>query len=262
MDSVHPLPTTVHRWIDSAWERMVYAQAARIVVVTEPMAEMLRSEYPQHASKLAVIHNGYDPEDMELGVPPTDVPDSDRDVLKLGYFGMIYQGRDRYLREYLVGARQWLNGSDGAAMRFFARGASSDLITQLANETGMAAELDNGGLVGHREALGLMAAMDVLLMIGSDQHRHALPGKLFEYIGARKPILAVTPPGVLADFINRHDVGVAVDPASGGSVRDALRLLTARYEHFQSRLNEVAPRYTRRVMTGELVHLLESVLPG
>lgn len=46
---------------------------------------------------------------------------------------------------------------------------------------------------GHYEAMKHMMHMDYLLLLGSDQHDYALLGKVFEYIGSGKLVIAVAP---------------------------------------------------------------------
>ncbi|MCS6841315.1 MAG: hypothetical protein NZ701_11090, partial [Roseiflexus sp.] len=69
----------------------------------------------------------------------------------------------------------------------------------------------------HREALAQQRAADVLLLLlwNDPRERGVYTGKLFEYLGARRPILGIGPAGnVAADLIRERRAGlVSADPA-------------------------------------------------
>jgi len=62
--------------------------------------------------------------------------------------------------------------------------------------------------VSHEEALRIMASSDVNLIITHQSgSEYALPGKIFEYIGAGRPILAITSDSLLTAFMADEKLG-------------------------------------------------------
>ena len=91
-----------------------------------------------------------------------------------------------------------------------------------------------------------------------------LSGKVFEYIAARRPILAVVPPdGAAADLIRRADAGVVVAPDDVDGIRGALLELEHRFR--ASGLPDVAlseewrARLSRSTRVEETAELLRSL---
>jgi len=59
-----------------------------------------------------------------------------------------------------------------------------------------------------------MAKSDILLLIlgNSPLDKHASPGKLYDYLGIGKPILAVIPQGVTSKVIEETGIGTTSKP--------------------------------------------------
>jgi glycosyltransferase involved in cell wall biosynthesis len=92
----------------------------------------------------------------------------------------------------------------------------------------LAAPLPDGvrvvGFVPHHEAVRMMTAAAVLLLVLADAGGPGIyTTKLFEYLAAQRPILALVPlAGVAADLVRRTRSGVAVPPDDPVAVADAL----------------------------------------
>jgi glycosyltransferase involved in cell wall biosynthesis len=89
-----------------------------------------------------------------------------------------------------------------------------------------------------------------------------LSGKVFEYLAAERPILAVVPPdGAAAELIRDADAGVVVAPDDVGGMAAALRDLHARWRAGAlagtTLSQEWRDRVSRRARVEELAQLLE-----
>ena len=69
-----------------------------------------------------------------------------------------------------------------------------------------------------------MQRADVLLLMIAPGPGSAgvLTGKIFEYLAARRPILALTPPSAAADLIRASRAGVVIDPDDGPAIERQL----------------------------------------
>jgi glycosyltransferase involved in cell wall biosynthesis len=88
-----------------------------------------------------------------------------------------------------------------------------------------------------------------------------LPGKIFEYLAAERPILAAVPTaGAAANLIREADAGVVVPPDDTGAIREALLGLEARWRAGQLNGTPLRPelrdRISRRRRVEELSELI------
>ena len=78
------------------------------------------------------------------------------------------------------------------------------------------------GAVDYARALALMAQADLLLVIDAPSELSIfLPSKLVEYLGARVPLMGITPPGTAASLLHRLG-GIVADPSDTRQVAAAL----------------------------------------
>ena len=116
----------------------------------------------------------------------------------------------------------------------------------------------------HRRALELQRSSDALLLLIPDadgRGRGVLSGKVFEYVAAERPILAVVPPdGAAAALVHETGNGIVAAPDDVGAIREALEALHERWR--SGSLNgtpltaEVRDRLDRRARVREYADLL------
>ena len=174
------------RWI-TPLERDTIASADRVVGNTPIFTDALRHAYPQFASKISTITNGYDPEAFAgAGKPPT------RDRLSILYTGELYFGRDpRAFLDALAELR-----ADPSAPKmgldFVGRWDREYNLPAFVRERGLDDLVTIGGVIPYRECLRRTMEADILLLVHTPGYAHGLPAKIFEYIGAQRPILVLT----------------------------------------------------------------------
>lgn len=194
-------------WCDRVLERLTLRSAAAIVTVSPPFSAALRQRY---GKPTGTFLNGYSPEDV---VAPPPRPPSD--VLSIVYTGTIYAGfRDP---SALFAAMALLGERRGRVEAVF-YGPAADEIRPLAERHGVGDRVSVRPGVPYRQALERQAAADVLLLL---QHNHVtdagnIPAKLFEYLGARRPVLLLGyEAGIIAGMIRERQAGfVCNDPAA------------------------------------------------
>jgi hypothetical protein len=85
-----------------------------------------------------------------------------------------------------------------------------------------------------------------LLYIGGDDpgNRRNLPSKLWDYVGAGVPILAVVDPSFrVAEFVREYGLGLVVSPGDEAGIAAAIETLQA--QSFESELWQGDGRFTR-----------------
>jgi glycosyltransferase involved in cell wall biosynthesis len=216
--------TFVSNWrkktVDSWYEARVLRTAAGLVTVSEPLAAKLRARYPRQS--VHVVLNGFDDEDYaRIRVAErngkfesnasnlADAPSGDT-MLRLLYTGEI----NRDMLPLLDGIR--LLAGDASHVRLEIVGPQSPDVqaryTSIAKAYGVGDTCVWRPPVPHAEASELQQAADVLVLLLHDSPNDAgvYTGKLFEYVGARRPILlAGTTSGVAAELIREREIGYA-----------------------------------------------------
>ena len=169
-------------------ERNVLARADRIVAVTWAMADEFRDIVP--AAQVSVITNGYDPDDF---VDTQGRNDSSTFVIR--YLGSMNADRNpNDFWEALVGLRDQ-NPAIFNKIRV-------ELIGQIDTEVMASIEkmllqdsVKVRTFMPHDAAINAMVNSDLLLIVinKSQNQSGILPGKMYEYIGAGRPILCLGP---------------------------------------------------------------------
>lgn len=153
-----------------------------------------------------VITNGYDAEEYEqIKQEPKVV---DKKGLIINHIGSLYDGRNPI--PFLEAVSELaLEDKESCEVNFI--GEMSKFIKneiQLFCEKNNLGNVNIMGSVGHTEALQFMVDADVNIIIThSKGSEYAIPGKVFEYIGAGRPILAITDDKLLKELILNEKLG-------------------------------------------------------
>ena len=139
-------------------------------------------------------------------------------------------------------------------------GFISEPVLQSINKHGLSEYINNVGYVTHKEAVIYQKKSQVLLLIeiDSEETKCIIPGKLFEYMVSRRPIIAIGPEG--------SDVEKIIDETNTGNYfcyndYDSLKATILKYfQSFQNNTLQVQPvglkKYSRKQLTEQLSQLL------
>src|SRR5439155_20325237 len=132
---------------------------------------------------------------------------------------------------------------------------------------GLAGRVELIDHVPRRESLRLQRESDVLLLLIPDaggRGRGVLSGKVFEYLAAERPVLAVVPPdGAAAQLVRDTGAGSVAAPEAVPAIRDALVELHGRWREGKLDGTALSPecrdKLSRATRVEELAELLESL---
>jgi glycosyltransferase involved in cell wall biosynthesis len=170
--------------VDAMIERLMVRNAAALVTVSPLWAEQLRR---RHSKPAGVVYNGYAEEDF----PQSPLHEDRGDVLRIRYTGSIYQGfRDP---SALFAAIGLLEETLRECVRVEFFGDAGDEVLALAERHRVRDRVIVRTPVPYRCALKLQMEADILLLLQWSDKRDEgnLPGKIFEYLYARRPILLI-----------------------------------------------------------------------
>ena len=232
--------------LDRILESRTLGQADALVTVSDQWDERLRSRYSH--KRISTISNGFDPDEFE----PRRVPLTPH--FSITYTGMLYEGR-RDPSPVIESIHQLIH--EGAmsrnqiALRFF--GPAEPWLAAVVARYGLQDITECPGSLPRHLALERQRESQILLQLGwgDPREKGQHTGKLFEYLGSRRPILAVGGvPGALTDVLTETGAGIHVQS------REELRqYLLSAYQEFQQHGsvryggNETAiSRYSHREM--------------
>lgn len=245
-------------------ERAVVANADAVLAVAPGILESLRAAHPEHAAKMRLLMNGFDPEDFAAvpGAPPPDrlvfshigelYPTRDPSAL-IRAFGIAHERRpDLSIQLRFVGHRDWV-----VAARMDA----------LAGELGLSDLIAITPPVAHAEAIRAMKESHVLVFqsafrTGDSEVGRTYPGKLFEYMAAGRPVLGVVPGGEAARLIDETGCGWWRSPADVSGLADLIVQIADRWSSGEPLL-ACAPNlggHDRREIARELADIVRSLI--
>ncbi len=250
-------PARLH--IERALERMVILGADRIVTVNRVIADDLQRRFPAVSERVAIISNGYDPEDF------TNIPrSSGSNTFEIVYTGRLAASEQGRLLTPLIQALQRLqNGSHfcASSWRLTFAGALNRAERDLLENSGLGERIRCLGNVPHRTALQMQSQATVLLLITAPDAASVTTSKLYEYLASGRPILALTGRSAAAALIEEFDAGIVVAP---DDVEGICRAIEQFYERWRAgalptRIDPRVQRFDRRHLTGELATVFDGL---
>jgi glycosyltransferase involved in cell wall biosynthesis len=193
------------------YERRCVSAADRVILNTDHMTSEFRAHYRDvPADRFITVTNGWDPAVAELvhQAQETRAEGANRngeaDVIRLCHAGSLYRQRNP---RPIIDALAILHRR-GLRVRFEQIGScdQSFQLSRYVREKGLEDWVSIEPPVSHEVALRRMAAADILTLVqpGTDLQ---VPGKLFEMLLYRKPIVALADAGATADIIQAYGLG-------------------------------------------------------
>lgn len=189
------------RKADFFLEDRVVRRVSAIVTVSEPLADEYKRRF---GLPVKTVYNGFDATDFPADYAPRSFAPAG---LRIVYTGILYPARRdptplfRALRSL---------GEEAGSVRVQFYGAQSEFLTQLARREGVSDLVECFPRVSHHEAIRLQMNADALLLLQWNDPREVgtLPGKLFEYLGARRPVIGIGyEGGVSARMLRERQAG-------------------------------------------------------
>lgn len=255
----------IRRNIERRMERWIVKLADRVVLVTEASKAGFLERYPDEAaSKFIVIPNGCDLEEFAV-VRSTAVPRDDSKFTIVHAGSLIESGPWARTAGALFSAVQHIVKKEPELAEKLSLVFAGDFPSRhrvLAEEMGLAGVVKAMGYLSHEEVLRVMRSADLLVAITTEGRPTAIPGKIYEYwaVGG-PPILLVSEAGAASELVERHGLGITVEPSDVAGMEKAI--LTV-YHRSRSptplRVNYTGlEAHDRKELTRRLAQLLSTV---
>lgn len=253
--------STPKRWllpalIDRHLEYSVFSEADLVEVAWLGIKKDALSKFPQlPADKFIHIPNGYDSADYP------NVNYKPNDVFTLTYTGSMYGRRNpdslfKALENLVQDGRLRL---DEFKIRLIGRFGAE--IHQMIENTFIKSSVEVISYLPHTESLYQLMSSDALLLIVDEakESNEIVPGKVYEYLGTGRPILAIAPVnGAVANLILETKSGFVAHQTEIDKIEEYfLRLFDQWKGNIEHRpdLTEIS-KYSRKKHTESLAHYL------
>ena len=245
-----------------AMERTCVREASRVILNTERMADEFRRHYADlPADKFVCIPNGYDDQlyqsVSEAADHATKVPANN--ACQLLHPGSIYGPRDPSV---LLQALRQVRDSGCERIEFLQLGGcdKKEQLQQAIQAVQMEDHVRVVPPVPHRELFEHMGKADVLVIIQQGTSVQ-VPGKFFEMLPFRKPILAFVEDGATADLVRKYQLGFVAPPdnpdLTAAAIRDAIA--AARSGSLRDNFDAAIADYDARKLAARLAQELAAV---
>lgn len=247
---------------DDWLEAMVVRWADSVICNTEPVRRDFLRRFPQAASKFVTIPNGFEPD--EFSSLASSRPVGPEKIL-LTHAGVFYGKRrpDPLFQALRILVDRHPSWRERLCLQLAGTPVyDGQPLEKIAAQYGVSDLVRVPGEVSHQRSLELLRGSDVQLLVGFSGAGSDLqvPGKLFEYLGIGRPILALAPAdSAIADVITRSGIaGTICDPDDPSQIADAIERITLSKTVMTPEHAETLRQFTRREQVrriGELLHL-------
>ncbi|MEE8170360.1 MAG: glycosyltransferase [Phycisphaerae bacterium] len=264
------------RWLTRAMEALVVRHARFVVCVSDAMCDRFRRRYPaEPRAKFVTVWNGFDPADFEEPTardtePPAvnSVDESLNGMLRGDRFSLLHAGSlyaGRRPGPLLEAVRRFI--ASGPRQRRATRVILAGRLGEFTDEVRHAREsipLAMPGDLPQGDVLACMrrAAVNVLILADGPGTLGDVSTKVFEYLAAGRPILAIVPPAGQAARLLRQSSDVwQAAPNDVEGIERALHQLFDRWRNGRTtarRDGAALHQWTRRYQTGRLARVLEA----
>jgi glycosyltransferase involved in cell wall biosynthesis len=252
-------------YVQMRMQRLAVRSARALMATTRASAEALEQLRIDAGSKARVtwIYNGYDPDDF-AGSPASE---TERGVYRLAYVGTLWNLTDAtpLVEGILALGRREPALVSRLELVFAGRRtpAQQQVLERLQSSP---CRLVLHPYLDHDAALGLVRSAAGLCVLLSDSPgaERVVPAKIFEYMAARRPIVAICPKGEVWDILGHYPAAHLCLPSEPESIAGCLASEIRRH------LDECPPDfdawdaslYSRRTQAAQLADLLASVSGG
>jgi glycosyltransferase involved in cell wall biosynthesis len=253
--------TRLRKIVERRLELKTLAMADALVAVSQPWAEELQM---LHEGKRAyTVNNGFDPEKVSTG--ETNLTSK----LTITYTGQIYTGRQD-ASKLLTALRDLITHGvidpNKLEVRFF--GVQDKQLSRNISEYGLSDVVKQYGIVSRETSFTKQRESQVLLLLNweSQLEKGVIPGKIFEYFAAQRPILATGGFGNDAVKMLLDETNSGIYCSTIEQIKSTLEELYLEYKKEgkipYSGIIEKINKYSYREMARKFAEILNSLIKG
>jgi len=221
-------------------ERMALKACGSVWFTSKSAMKRYINDNAVDEGKTACIPCFYDP---ALYKAVTPVQDGLLTVLYGGDFSSPYRSPEPFFKAWAAVRRQ--SPEAFSAIRLVVYGHMADACRRRAVELGLWGQIDIRGRIPYADFLNQAARADALLYFDSSEQEFFSPGKLADYFGAARPILAITAEGSGVEIMLK-DAGLHQLIWEPSDVDAGAACLVRLWESVQNREESLSSRLTNK----------------
>ncbi len=221
-DSYHSFyPTPYHKYLNKKQEYNALKAADRISVTNRKIKEKMINTFKFLTfDDIVIMSHGYDPEDFENIKPD---PKPNRKMI-LTYSGIFYSHitPKYFLMAFKKLVKEKPHIASEIELHFV--GHLNKTNKALIRKLNLEEFVKDFGYLDHNVAIKKILSSDVLwMMLGKWKNSdHILPGKLFEYMGARKPFIISVPEGAAKSASESYGAAFITEPDDVEGIKNTI----------------------------------------
>ncbi len=252
----HYFPTKFHKNYCIQLENEILNKAGKIIVTSRNTKELLIKRYGIVSyDDIIIVPQGYDTEDFE----PFSGTVPNASTFTITHSGLFQDNRTP--KYFLKALSNFIKNNNIEPGRLEARfvGIMRKNHLKLIGKYNLQGYVNITGFRNHDDVIRDIMQSDVLWMYLDDTVR--TPGKLYEYIGARKPLLMCVPEGEMRRAALDTKAAIATNPKDAGMIEKAIETY---YNLWKDKKlptpdENYALKFDRRLLTGALAKELSLI---
>lgn len=255
------------------YESIIVEMVDLIITTTESTRQDFLRRYPKVLSseKICVITNGYDEEDFNFET----IQRRKNEQFTLTYTGAFQSSYKQNTPKYFLEALKNIiieNPEVGENIRVYFIGIFNQRDKKLFSDPIFRNVITVKEHVTYKESLLHQLKSDVLLLFlvqsalsKGGRSIQRIPTKLYEYMRAQKPILALVHNGAARDFIEAHNLGITVDPMNVEEIKRVIMELYTKYQTGSLKVQcngKILRRFDRGYLTHKMAEMLDKIMVG
>lgn len=230
-------------------------KSADAIIVTSPST---KKEFKSKTNRpVHLITNGFDKVDFEL-------KSAEPDSFSIAHIGSLLSERNPRVLWEVLSELVEENEKFAESLKLNFAGVVSDVVKTDLEKFDLLKFANFFGYVSHQEAIALQRKSAVLLLLEIDrpETRAILPGKLFEYLAAQRPILALGPEGSdIESILNETKAGSFQAWNEKDQIKKQVTYLFDLFVSNKLHCNSLnVSKFSRRNRTKQLSEILERLL--
>lgn len=249
---------------DFQWEARLNRRASRIVLVSETQRDQHLRAFQLPDTACSVVTNGWEPDDQDIRGAALPAGSPRDNAIHMSFTGLLgaHTAPDEFLRtlHLMLEHLPTVNGRP-LTLQFVGVQATHCAAVLEQHTTAYPGEVGilSFGPLPKAEAVAITHASDIVFLINPPHLARYIPGKLYEYVAAGRPILVYGAGGEIERVINETMAGIVVAANDPAALRAAIERLMQQKNWMGAPRRDWLARHRRDVQAKEMLRILNEV---